>query len=383
MKWLYIIMSSKLRYSILVNLATIPNRMKVIPCPYIISNRTMSNYKSERNITEYYNILNLDEGCSAAEVRESFHQLAKQFHPDSGSNTADSAAFIQIEEAYRMVLDHVMDKKKRQIEVEEEADEDMHKYKTPQHRHYLSFEGFGLGTPSQREKQYRQFRADRASEQAMEYQKRKLENQYYANSVTAKNVRQSKNQKITQAIERLVEDLIQESMAKGDFDNLSGKGKPLNKFSGCSYIDPMTHNLNRILIDNGYQPEWILMQKEIKDTIVQLRRDILVSRNKLGHPMTSSELTQWSQDCEKFQENIKKLNKRINYFNLIVPILNRQKVHFDAEKEIARVLKNYENLIEAGKMDNKNTINIETKNVKVVGFKEGFFKWLNLSKYKI
>ncbi|XP_027731388.1 dnaJ homolog subfamily C member 28 [Vombatus ursinus] len=383
MKWLYIIMSSKLRYSILVNLATIPNRMKVIPCPYIISNRMMSNYKSQRNITEYYNILNLDEGCSAAEVRESFHQLAKQFHPDSGSSTADSAAFIQIEEAYRMVLDHVMEKTKRQNKVEEEADEDIHKYKTPQHRHYLSYEGFGLGTPSQREKQYRQFRADRASEQVMEYQKRKLENQYYANSVTAKNVRQSKNQKITQAVERLVEDLIQESMAKGDFDNLSGKGKPLKKFSGCSYIDPMTHNLNRILIDNGYQPEWISMQKEIKDTIVQLRKDILVSRNKLGYPMTSSELKQWSQDCEKFQENIKKLNKRINYFNLIVPILNRQKVHFDAEKEIARVLKNYENLIEAGNMDNKSTTNIETKNVKVVGVKEGFFKWLNLWKYKI
>ena len=30
-------------------------------------------------------------------------------------------------------------------------------------------------------------------------------------------------------MERLVEDLIQESMAKGDFDNLKGSGKPLPK----------------------------------------------------------------------------------------------------------------------------------------------------------
>ena len=28
-------------------------------------------------------------------------------------------------------------------------------------------------------------------------------------------------------MDRLVEDLIQESMSKGDFDNLSGAGKPL------------------------------------------------------------------------------------------------------------------------------------------------------------
>ncbi|XP_051840903.1 dnaJ homolog subfamily C member 28 [Antechinus flavipes] len=379
MKWLCIIMSPKLRYSVLVNISMIPNWMKIVPCPYVIINRMMSNHKPKRNITEYYNILNLDEGCSTLEVRESFHQLAKQFHPDCGSSTADSATFIQIEEAYRVVLNHVMEKKKKTNKIEEEEEEDMLKYKTPQHRHYLSYEGFGLGTPSQREKQYRQFRADRASEKVLEYQKRKLENHYYANNVTVKNVRQSKNQKITQAIDRLVEDLIQESMAKGDFDNLSGKGKPLKKFSGCSYIDPMTHNLNRILIDNGYQPEWILMQKEIKDTIEQLRKDILLSRNKLGHPMTSSELKQWSQDCEKFQENIKKLNKRVNYFNLIVPILNRQKVHFDAEKEIARVLKNYDNLT-AEKVDDKSTINIESKNVKTAGFKTGFFKWLNLWK---
>lgn len=131
-----------------------------------------------------------------------------------------------------------------------------------------------MGTPSQREKQYRQFRADRATEQVMEYRKQKLQSQYFTDSVTVKDVRHSKERKITQAIERLVEDLIQESMAKGDFDNLSGKGKPLKKFSGCSYIDPMTHNLNRILIDNGYQPEWILMQKEIKDTTDQLRKAI-------------------------------------------------------------------------------------------------------------
>ncbi|XP_044522797.1 dnaJ homolog subfamily C member 28 [Gracilinanus agilis] len=379
MKWLCVIMSPKFRYSLMVNIAMISNRMKVIPSSYILSNRLMSYYKAKKNITEYYNILQLSEGCSANEVRESFRQLAKQFHPDSGSGTADSASFIQIEEAYRIVLAHVAEKtKQRQKKFEEEEEEDASTYKTPQHRHYLSYEGFGFGTPSQREKQYRQFRADRATEKVMEYQKQKLENQIYKHSVIAKNVRQSKQQKITQAIERLVEDLIQESMAKGDFDNLSGKGKPLKKFSGCSYIDPMTHNLNRILIENGYQPEWILMQKEIKDTIKQLREDILTSRNKLGHPMTPSELKQWTEVCEKFQENIKKLNKRINYFNLIVPILNRQKVHFDAEKEIARVQKTCENPIKTEKMDKKSTVNIESEIQQTVGFKKGFLKWLTL-----
>lgn len=364
--------------------SVIPNRMKMGPCLGVIRTRMMSTHKSKRNLREYYKLLNLDEGCSADDVRESFRKLAKQYHPDGGSSTADSATFIRIEEAYRKVLSHLIGQTNaRQSKVEDtEEEEEKFKYKTPQHRHYLSFEGIGFGTPSQREKQYRQFRADRATEQVMEYQKQKLQSQYFTDSVTVKDVRHSKERKITQAIERLVEDLIQESMAKGDFDNLSGKGKPLKKFSGCSYIDPMTHNLNRILIDNGYQPEWILMQKEIKDTIDQLREAILVSRKKLGNPMTSAEQKQWNQVCEQFQENIKKLNKRINDFNLIVPLLTRQKVHFDAQKEIARTQEIYTTLIKTKEITEKNPNNTDPgEGEKTPGVKTGFFNWMKVWKF--
>lgn len=380
---MYVLMAQILR-SHLINAAMIPNRVKVLPYLGVIRNRMMSTHKSKKKMREYYRRLNLDEGCSADDVRESFRELAKQYHPDSGSTTADSATFIKIEEAYRMVLSHVLEQtnaRQNKVEVAEEEEEKF-KYKTPQHRHYLSFEGVGFGTPSQREKQYRQFRADRATEQVMEYQKQKLQRQHFADSLTVKDVRQSKEQKITKAIERLVEDLIQESMAKGDFDNLSGKGKPLKKFSGCSYIDPMTHNLNRILIDNGYQPEWILMQKEIKDTIDELRKAILVSRKKLGTPMTSTEQKQWSQVCEQFQENIRKLNKRINDFNLIVPLLTRQKVHFDAQKEIAKVQEIYETLIKTKEVTDENPSNIDQEEgEKTPGVKTGFFNWMNMWKF--
>ncbi|XP_027785162.1 dnaJ homolog subfamily C member 28 [Marmota flaviventris] len=365
-----------------ISASRIPNGVKMLPYLGVIRNRMISTHKSNKKIREYYRLLSLDEGCSADDVRESFCKLAKKYHPDSGSSTADSATFVRIEEAYRKVLSHVVEQSHaRQNKVEEmEEEEEKFKYNTPQHRHYLSFEGIGFGTPSQREKQYRQFRADRATEQVMEYRKQKLQSQHFTNSVTVKDVRQSKEQKITQAIERLVEDLIQESMAKGDFDNLSGKGKPLKKFSGCSYIDPMTHNLNRILIDNGYQPEWILMQKEIKDTIEQLREAILVSRKKLGNPMTPAEQKQWNQVCEQFQENIRKLNKRINDFNLIVPILTRQKVHFDAQKEIIRTQKIYETLIKTKEDADKSPNDINQEEEKTPGVKTGLLNWMNLWK---
>ncbi|XP_006983612.1 dnaJ homolog subfamily C member 28 [Peromyscus maniculatus bairdii] len=356
-----------------------PRGVKMLSDP---ASRMLSTHKSKKMIKEYYRLLNLDEGCSADDVRDSFHKLAKQYHPDSGSDKADSATFIKIEEAYRNVLSHVIEQTRAQEKkAEDTEEEEKFKYRTPQHRHYLSFEGVGSGTPSQREKQYRQFRADRAAEQVMEYQKQKLQREHFANSITVQDVRQSKERKITQAIERLVEDLIQESMAKGDFDNLSGKGKPLKKFSGCSYIDPMTHNLNRILIDNGYQPEWILMQKEIKDTIEQLREALLVSRKRLGNPLSPGGQKQWNQVCEQFQEDIRKLNKRISDFNLIVPILTRQKVHFDAQKEVIRVQKMYEAFTEAKEITDKNPDDISQEEEKTPGVKTGFLNWVNLWKF--
>ncbi|XP_074852854.1 dnaJ homolog subfamily C member 28 [Carettochelys insculpta] len=374
MKWLCVMLTKKIGCHLWALSAVISKQGKIFPYPYI-DHRMLSGYKTENNIKDCYRLLKLQEGCSLNDVRNSFRNLAKQYHPDSGSITADSATFRQIEEAYRAVLSDVA-KKMKSIEREEE-EEDKFKSKAPQHRQYLSFEGVGFGTPSQRERQYMQFRVDRAADQVMEYRKQKFESQYSINTMIAKEVRQSKKVKITQAIERLVEDLIQESMAKGDFDNLSGKGKPLQKFSHCPHIDPMTHNLNRILIDNGYQPEWILMQKEIRETIEELRKNIVTSRNKLGEPMTPGGKKQWSQICEQLREDIKKLNKRINDFNLIVPILNRQMVHFNADKEIARAQKTYETQKKQNSIEVDTKIN-EQENGKMFMLKSSFLKWINL-----
>ncbi|KAG8429101.1 hypothetical protein GDO86_018293 [Hymenochirus boettgeri] len=336
--------------------------------------RMHSAIKNKSTIKECYRILNVSEGCSVEEVRNSYRCLAKKYHPDGGSVSADAGKFVQIDEAYRALLTHLSHEIKQGESQDDEGAQS--EYKVPQHRHYLSFEGVGYGTPSQRQKQYVQFRVDRATEQVLDFRKLKLERQSAENSMVAKDVRQSKKVKITQAIERLVEDLIQESMAKGDFDHLSGKGKPLEKFSYCPHIDPMTHNLNRILIDNGYQPEWILLQKEIRETIEKLRNDLLASRKKLGDPITKR--NQWDENCENFKEDIVKLNKRINDFNLVVPLLNRQMVHFNAAKEISRVEETYSShQVALRKEEMKTDARVEEKRLSP---KRSIFNWLMLLK---
>ncbi|CAI9607586.1 unnamed protein product [Staurois parvus] len=334
-----------------------------------------ATYKPKRSINDCYRLLNVPEGCSADEVRHSYRVLAKKYHPDSGAITANANMFMQIDEAYRDLLIHLAQESKTGQALEDD-EEKISEYKIPQHRHYLSNEGVGYGTPSQRQKQYIQFRVDRATDQVLDFRKKKFEREYAENSMVAKDVRQSKKVKITQAIERLVEDLIQESMAKGDFDNLSGKGKPITKFSTCPHIDPMTHNLNRILIDNGYQPEWIVLQKEIRDTTDKLRNELVASRKKIGEPMTYLKEKEWMKICENFRENIIKLNKKVNDFNLVVPIMSRQMVHFNVEKEISRAEQAYSVLKEemeaAIEMEAKKNLDIkQTSRMKIL------LNWIN------
>ncbi|KAF7655962.1 hypothetical protein LDENG_00048030 [Lucifuga dentata] len=305
--------------------------------------RTLSSVPQiSRGLQESYRLLQLpvEGNSSPAQVKEAYLHLAKLYHPDSGAPTADAALFAQVEEAYRAVLAHQSQTKRPDGEKEVD-DEEKSRGTAVQHRHYLSYEGMGSGTPSQRERQYRQICVDRAAEQVLDYRQREHERAAAAEGALVERdmCQRSHKIKLTQAVERLVEDLIQESMARGDFRNLSGAGKPLNKFEHNPYADPMTHNLNRILTDNGYQPPWIITQRDIRETTARIRDRLLEGRARLGDPMTHKEHSQWEQLCASVEEELVKLNKMVDNFNLIVPMLNMQMVHFSLSREVDRAEK--------------------------------------------
>lgn len=140
--------------------------------------------------------------------------------------------------------------------------------------------------------------------------------------------------------DRVVEDLIQEAMNKGDFNNLSGAGKPLkNLQSQNPYSDFTTEKMNKILIDNGFVPEWITLMKEIRDDIESLKENLREERSKLHFPLDINENHQWSMIVEKSEESVKKINKKIDKFNLIVPTMNKQMVHYQVERIADKILK--------------------------------------------
>merc|ERR1712142_727400 len=88
------------------------------------------------------------------------------------------------------------------------------RHTAPQHRQYLSFDGFGRGSPMQRSRQHKKHRVEKIA-----WQDEK--------SAIVVDKKRTKDVKTRMGMERVVEDLIQESMQKGDFDVIKGKGKPL------------------------------------------------------------------------------------------------------------------------------------------------------------
>lgn len=213
------------------------------------------------------------------------------------------------------------------------------RHTAPQHREYLTFGGFGSGTPFQREKQYQQRRAMKAQENVLNHRMQKVSATEGA-LITKDGDHFKKHAiKTKYGFDRVVEDLIQEAMSKGDFNNLAGAGKPLKDLQSQNpYVDFTTHKINKILIDNGFVPEWITLQKDIVNDVAELKSSLREERAKLHFPLQEHEEFVWQKAIERMKEKLIKINKKIDNFNLIVPVMDKQMVHMQLNKISEKIL---------------------------------------------
>ncbi|KFB49221.1 AGAP009787-PA-like protein [Anopheles sinensis] len=281
-----------------------------------------------------YRLLGVSEQSDQNTVRQAYLTLVKKLHPDSGHPEASAEKFQEVDSAFR-VLQEKFAKARRGIveDLQEQVKVFDIKHTAPQHRQYLSFDGIGFGTPAQRQKQYQAVRAVKAQERVLEHRLSKA--QASETALMKKGDYFKKHEiKTKYGYDRVVEDLIQEAMSRGDFSNLSGFGKPLpDHQSQNPYVDFTTHKINKILLDNGFTPEWITLHKDIREAIGGLRDDLQRARAKLGPvPLTVYEEQQWEKVLEEQQDAVSRVNKMIDKFNLIVPMLSKQMIRLNLER---------------------------------------------------
>ncbi|XP_045104169.1 dnaJ homolog subfamily C member 28-like [Portunus trituberculatus] len=308
---------------------------------------------------ESLQVLGLPEGSDQGAVRDRFLKLAKKLHPDSGHPEASAEQFQVVEKAYRSLLNKFSEERaerqrcegeyglyyrperaeEHHEEKEEEEEEQDIKHTAPQHRQYLSYEGIGMGTPSQRQKQYASYQAMRAASSVNEYRVKKISYEYPETALQQKERAAARKIRTRYGIDRMVDDMIQEAMAKGEFDNLSNAGKPLKERPVNPYVDTVTHRINEVLINNGYAPEWVLLEKEIREAREDLRNSLKIVREQLGPlPLTKEEEKKWSVSQELLQSKITAINKKIDNYNLLVPLLKQQLTHFQLHREAHKIL---------------------------------------------
>ncbi|PON56150.1 DnaJ-like [Parasponia andersonii] len=131
----------------------------------------------------------------------------------------------------------------------------------------------------------------------------------------------------------VVEQRIWHSMEEGQFENLPGKGKPLN-LSGNPHADPAEDTLYRILSKNGCAPEWVELNKEIRNKICGWR---LALKNAWTENCNGGDNnSNWVQSSEALKLQLRDINNMVFRYNLIVPF-GRQMFGLKWEKELDRV----------------------------------------------
>lgn len=145
--------------------------------------------------------------------------------------------------------------------------------------------------------------------------------------------------------ESLIDQKIREGMEQGEFDDLPGKGKPLDT-SENPFEDPEMRMAHRMLRNAGFAPPWIEERKDIEAEFEQSRHQLgrvwAVLKNALGTGDERSARTRWERALDSFRRQAGELNRRITAWNLKIPAAAFQQRLIEIEKEVDRVKRDVE-----------------------------------------
>lgn len=141
--------------------------------------------------------------------------------------------------------------------------------------------------------------------------------------------------------DRAIEAIIQNAMEKGAFDNLRGKGKPLNLRENLLVAKEWRMAFS-MLEQEGFALPWMEDRKEIEKTLQQAQKTLKQTWDwraaKLAQgedsPLVESE---WQKMLAKFSESVADLNKRIDRYNAQIPADIFYRPRIDVKQEIANL----------------------------------------------
>jgi DnaJ family protein C protein 28 len=142
------------------------------------------------------------------------------------------------------------------------------------------------------------------------------------------------------SIDRIIEDAIK----GGEFDNLAGKGKPLN-LDENPYIDREWQLAYHLLKQNGFALQFIEQRQAIEVELASAREALARSWAWRGRALAAGQQSdwvegEWDKARESFAGIVEKLNAHVKSYNLTIPSPQLHRKTIDVKVEIDRTQKN-------------------------------------------
>lgn len=150
--------------------------------------------------------------------------------------------------------------------------------------------------------------------------------------------------------ESWIDQQIREAQERGEFDDLPGKGKPLD-LSRNPYAQDREMEF-KVLKDAGFAPEWIELDKAIRGRLGQARKVLarrwawsterlveLASRSeKWAEAERRRTRAGWQRAMAEFRQEVAAINAEIADLNLKVPGPQFQRQRINPGREIERMM---------------------------------------------
>lgn len=133
--------------------------------------------------------------------------------------------------------------------------------------------------------------------------------------------------------ESMAEKMLREAIEAGEFDNLPGKGQPVD-LSENPFEAPDLRVVHKLLRDAGFAPAWIEERKDIEATFDVARQTLARAWTLYQPGGISPDDSAWQRNVTEFGVVVAELNSRIRLYNLKAPAAVFQRRLFDADRVI-------------------------------------------------
>lgn len=119
-------------------------------------------------------------------------------------------------------------------------------------------------------------------------------------------------------LESLAEKSLREAIERGEFDNLPGKGEPLD-LEENPFEDPDLRTVHRLLRNAGFAPAWIEERKDIDAELERAGIKLTRAWELFGQKGKTPSEHEWQRVVREFRDKADELNERIRLYNLKAP----------------------------------------------------------------